>query len=407
MFGGQAALAGNPVYLVAGNFLTKWAALKYETGTAGSPVSDVSNVLTFRATLGVTQSFSNGLMASAQTGSKAGVVYFVRGAVLAAYLSASAATGSMGLPVSDETSAAGKFRQDFEGGYIDYSPGDSIGQLHPGNRMPAITATPASVLPGARLRLAAGGFNAGSTLRISISGQADFLVKTDNGAYSWETTIPANANSGVVSVHAADTTGTSADGAYTVRAATDVRFQLTKILGDGQNGLPGALLPQPLKIALQDDQGNPVAGAQVQFSASPGAGIVSGSASTDVNGQAQAVVRLPAGDGIALVTAQTEHQTVTFGLQAAHSSLSNFPMLSQAADVPLGNGTDTIRAKGALLTSAAAIIRYYQNRGDLPTPNGFADPQALNQFLKGYCALDPTGGQICDGFLLHPIRRNR
>jgi len=68
----------------------------------------------------------------------------------------------------------------------------------------------------------------------------------------------------------------------------------------------------------------------------------------------------------------------------------------------LGNGTDTITAKGALLTSAAAIIRYYQNRGDLPTPNGFADPQALNQFLKGYCALDPTGGQICDGFLIAP-----
>jgi len=123
--------------------------------------------------------------------------------------------------------------------------------------------------------------------------------------------------------------GTSADGAYTVRAATDVHFQLAKISGDGQNGLPGALLPQPLKIALQDDQGNPVAGAQVQFLTSPGAGIVSASAGTDLNGQAQAVVRLPAGDGIALVTAQTEHQTVTFGLQSAHSSLSNFPKLSQ------------------------------------------------------------------------------
>src|SRR5260370_3520660 len=287
-------------------------------------------------------------MASAQTGSKAGVVYFVRGAVLAAYLSASAAMGSMGLPVSDEATAAGKFRQDFEGGYIDYARGDSIGQLRPGNRTPAVTATPASVLPGARLRLAAGGFNAGSTLRFSISGQADFVVKTDNGAYSWETTIPANAKAGVVSVHVVDAAGMPADGAYTVRGATDVRFQLTKVSGDGQNGLPGALLPQPLKIALQDDQGNPVAGAQVQFSASPGTGVVSASASTDLNGQAQAVVRLPSSDGIALVTAQTEHQTATFGLQAVHSSLSNFPKLSQAADVPLANGTDTIRPTGAL-----------------------------------------------------------
>jgi uncharacterized protein (TIGR03437 family) len=407
MFAGQAALAGNPVHLVTGSFLTKWAALKYETGAAGSPVSDPANVLTFRATLGVTQSFSNGLMAAAQTGSKTGAVYFIRGAVLAAYLSAGGATGSMGLPVSDETSSAGKFRQDFEGGYIDYSPGDTIGQLHPGNRTPAVTAIPASVLPGARLRLAAGGFNAGSTIRISISGQADFLVKTDNGAYSWETTIPANANAGVVFVHAVDTAGTSADGSYTVRAATDVRFQLTKIAGDGQNGLPGALLPQPLKIALQDDQGNPVAGAPIQFFASPGAQIVLASATTDLNGQAQATVRLPAGDGIALVTAQTERQTTTFGLQATHLSLANFPKFSQAADVPLGNGTATITAKGALLTSAAAILRYYQNRGDLPSTNGFADPQVLNQFLKGYCAFDPTGGQICDGFLTAPDSREQ
>jgi len=402
MFAGPAALAGNPAHLVTGNFLTKWAALKYETGAAGSPVSDASNVLTFRATLGMTQTFSSGLMASAQTGSKAGAVYFVRGAVLAAYLSDNAAAGSMGLPVADEASAAGKFRQDFEGGYIDYSPGDSIGQLHPGNRTPVVTATPALVLPGARLRLAAGGFNVGSTLRISVSGQADFLVKTDNGAYTWETTIPANAKTGLVSVHAVDTAGMSADGSYTVRAATDVHFVLTKISGDGQNGLPGALLPQPLKIALRDDQGNPAAGAPVEFSASPGAQIVSASAITDLNGQAQATVRLPSGDGIALVTAQTERQTTTFGLQATHSSFLNFPKLSQTADVPLGNGTDTISAKGALLTSAAAIIRYYQNRGDLPRTNGFADPQLLNQFLKEYCAFDPSGGQICDGFLTVP-----
>jgi uncharacterized protein (TIGR03437 family) len=402
MFAGQAALAGTPAYLVTGNFLTKWAALKYETGIAGLPVSDLSNVLSFRATLGVAQSFSGGLMASAQTGSKAGAVYFVRGPVLTAYLSNNAAGGSMGLPIGDETSAPGKFRQDFEGGYIDYSADDSSGQLHPANRTPVVTATPALALPGARVRLAAGGFSAGGTIRVSISGQPDFAVKTDNGAYTWETTIPASAKAGVVLVHAVDTAGASADGSYTVRAATDVRFVLSKLSGDGQNGLPGALLPQALKIALKDDQGNPVAGAPVQFSASPGAQIVSASTTTDVNGAAQASVRLPAADGIALVTAQTERQTATFGLQAVHSSFLNFPTFTQSADVALGNGTDTISAKGALLTSAAAIIRYYQNHGDLPATNGFADPRVLNQFLKGYCAFDPAGGQICDGFLTAP-----
>ena len=76
--------------------------------------------------------------------------------------------------------------------------------------------------------------------------------------------------------------------------------------------------------------------------------------------------------------------------------------MSQNLNAPLGSGADTIAQKGALLTSVAAIVRYYQNRAVLPTPNGFADPQTLNQFLKTYCASDAQGGQICDGFIAHP-----
>ncbi len=399
MFQNQTALAGNPVRLVSGAFLTKWAALKYETGVAGSPASEPALVLTFRATIGMLQMFANGLMASAQTGPKTGAVYFVSGPVLAAYNQAGAASGSLGLPVSDEFLASPKQRQDFEGGFVDYAPGDSIGQVHPADRTPLVTATPANVLAGGRVRLAAGGFNPGSTLRVSISGLPDFLVKTDNGAYSWEATVPLSAKTGVVSIHAADTAGASADGSYSVRAQSDVRLQVAKISGDGQNGLPGALLPQPLKILLLDDLGDPVTGAQVHFSASPGAQVIPTSAVTGPDGQAQSSLRLPASDGIALATAEAGGQIVTFGAQAAHGSLPNFPSMSQASSVTLGNGPDTIAAKGALLASAAAILRYYQNRGDLPAPNGFSDPQALNQFLKGFCVYDIKGAQICDGFL--------
>ena len=45
--------------------------------------------------------------------------------------------------------------------------------------------------------------------------------------------------------------------------------------------------------------------------------------------------------------------------------------------------------KGALLTSAAGIVRYYQNHGDLP---GATDPGGLNQFLQN----------LSDGFLSNP-----
>jgi uncharacterized protein (TIGR03437 family) len=82
------------------------------------------------------------------------------------------------------------------------------------------------------------------------------------------------------------------------------------------------------------------------------------------------------------VTAQAAHQVVTFSASASAFSLTNFPQLSQVVSGILGNGTDTIRAKGSLLTAAAGIILYHQLRGELASPNGLADPATLNAFLQ-------------------------
>jgi uncharacterized protein (TIGR03437 family) len=71
----------------------------------------------------------------------------------------------------------------------------------------------------------------------------------------------------------------------------------------------------------------------------------------------------------------------------------------QSGDTALGNGSATIAQKGALLTAAAGILRYHQNRAELASPNGLADPAALNQFLTAYCPTDAKGKQVCDGFL--------
>src|SRR5207249_9523624 len=68
----------------------------------------------------------------------------------------------------------------------------------------------------------------------------------------------------------------------------------------------------------------------------------------------------------------------------------------------LGNGTGTIAQKGALLTAAASMLRYYQNRGELASPNGPAYPGSLNQFLKGYCPADARGVVNCNGFFSNP-----
>jgi uncharacterized protein (TIGR03437 family) len=48
------------------------------------------------------------------------------------------------------------------------------------------------------------------------------------------------------------------------------------------------------------------------------------------------------------------------------------------------------------------MLRYHQNRSDLPSPNGYADPVTLNQYLTGYCPADVNGNPVCDGFLSNP-----
>ncbi len=143
-------------------------------------------------------------------------------------------------------------------------------------------------------------------------------------------------------------------------------------------------------------------GAPVVFQASPGAQLSAATATTDSSGQAETFVRLPAAVGVTLVTANAPsiaQSPVTFGALAAASTLAGFPQMQAAGSTPLGNGTATIGQKGALLTAVASILRYRQNRGDLPSPNGVADAGALDQFLQAYCVADAAANKLCDGFL--------
>ena len=94
------------------------------------------------------------------------------------------------MPVSDEFVSGATHRQNFEGGYIDYSVGDAAAQAHAATQKPAVTA-PQSVLAGSRLHLAITGFQNGATVRVSVTGQPDFTVTTANGAYAWDVYVPS------------------------------------------------------------------------------------------------------------------------------------------------------------------------------------------------------------------------
>jgi uncharacterized protein (TIGR03437 family) len=405
-FQNSTALAGNPVRVVSGLILSKWALLKYETGAAGAPVSEAATFSTIGANAGAMQSFANGAIYGAAAGPRAGQAYFVGGLILACYSGIGGAAGSFGMPVSDETASGSLHQQNFEGGNITYAAGDAAAVAHPAPKAPpGVAITPTSIAAGGRAHVAIIGFPNNSTIRVSVTGQPDFVVTTANGAYSWDMFIPLASKSGTAMVHAADTGGTStASGTLTIKGfdLTNNRISIAKVQGDNQTGSPGAMLPLALRIALLDSSGTPVVGAPVVFQASPGAQLTVASATTDSSGQAETYVRLPAAQGVSGVTANSPmiaQSPVTFYAQSAASTLPGFPQVQAAGSAPLGNGTATIGQKGALLTAVASILRYRQNRGDLPSPNGMADAGALNQFLQAWCVANSTGNRLCDGFL--------
>jgi uncharacterized protein (TIGR03437 family) len=402
-FENGAALAGNPVRLVAGGILTKWGLLGYEAGAAGVPLSDSTVFATFGANSGVAQGFAGGAIYNATAGPRSSQAYFVTGLILSRYNAIGGPGGDYGMPTTDEFVTAGVHQQNFEGGNIAWSAGDSAATEHPAAKTPGLIVSPATLSAGSRARFAIVGFPNNSTLRVSVAGQPDFIVTTSNGAYTWDMFIPLSAKSGVTAVHAADTKGSAAaDGTLTVRGFNDNRVAAVIVQGDNQTGPPGALLPLALRVALRDATGLPIVGVAVAFEASSGAQLSTAAAVTDANGQAETLVRLQSAEGVTLVTAAAPGvalSSVTFGLRSAAASLANFPKFQQTGDIKLGGGPATIAQKGALLTAVAAILRYHQNRGELGVPNGSADPAALNQFLTAWCPTDAKGTQLCDGFL--------
>ena len=256
------------------------------------------------------------------------------------------------------------------------------------------------MIAGSAVHLVAGGFNNGVSVTVSQSGQPDFLVTVPAGSYAWDVWVPSTAPSSVITVSATDSkSGATAKTTYTVRALSSAVFTLKVISGDEQTGAPGAQLSEPIVVMLQDSSGKPVGGRTVTFTASPGARIFPATTTTDADGRASATLRLPPSVGIALGSAEAGHDVVTFGARSVGVDAPNFPDVSQAIDLPLGNGKTSIRRDGALLTAVASILRYYQTLGLMPQPNGLADPLVLNQFLKSFCTTDDQGNQICDGFL--------
>ena len=162
---------------------------------------------------------------SATAGPRSPQAYFVTGLILARYNALGGPGGDYGMPTSDEFVTAGVHQQNFEGGNITWSAGDSAAKEHPAAKTPGLIVSPASLAAGSRARFAIVGFPNNSTIRVSIAGQPDFTVTTANGAYTWDMFIPLSAKSGAMAVHAVDTKSatSAADGTLTIRGFNDNR----------------------------------------------------------------------------------------------------------------------------------------------------------------------------------------
>lgn len=389
----NAALAGTPVQIVSGPILTRWALLGYETGAAGPPAGPAIAFANFAASAGLQQSFREGLIVNIQSGANASKAFVVSGAIARRYVELGGAGGRMGAPNNEEFTINGQRRQDFEGGYMEYPVGGGALNVVENARQPSVTAAPSSAIAGSRIRLSIGGFPDNAAIRVSVTGQPDFNVRVRNGSYSWDAWIPPDATTRTITVRAiATATNVVAETTYSVRAAIDARLRLTKTRGDAQSGAPGTRLPIPLRVNLRDETGIPLVGVAVTFEPSSGGAIAPSAASTDINGDAETTLRLPAAEGIVLVTARASNQVVTFTARIAGTTVSSFPRVTFDGNSYVG--------------SAAAILKYFQDRAELSASVGVVTPAAIDTFLRNFCTLDNQANQICDGYMADPDTPN-
>jgi uncharacterized protein (TIGR03437 family) len=395
-FENQYLLGGSPPIVVAAPVSQKWAALGYEAGAAGAPRSEATPAgPTLFGTSGVAQAFAGGVLLGHSVGSRSGQAFLVAGAILARYNRLNGFSGILGLPTADAAVAGGVTRQSFEGGVIEHTAGQAEAQERLAARAPAITVFPSAVPIGGRVRISISGFAPGRRLLVTAGSAPEFEVTPASGAYTWEVWIRPGTAGGVYRVAAREPVGNeSAEASYRVRSVEEIRYRLAKVSGDNQSALPASEAPLPLVVRLTDEAGSPIYGRRVLFGSVAGGVIVPAETYTDTEGYARARLRLPAAPGLVLATAEAVNQVVTFAARAEEGRLTTFPALRQGIDdLRLGGGGATIHQKGSLLTAVAALLRYHQDRGELPSPGGLAEPAALNQFLgpSGYLSFTLNG----------------
>ena len=171
----------------------------------------------------------------------------------------------------------------------------------------------------------------------------------------------------------ASVSGISTAAAFNATATADVAAAIEYKAGDGQAGFPNTALGSPIVVTVVDQYGNGVAGQTVSFVAVSGGGSISPtSASTDSNGDAQAIWTLGADLGANTAEVSADGLTgspVTFTATAATLSVtavSPDPLVEGSAATITGTGFDLTPGNNTVsVDGVAAIVTQVTNSSSM------------------------------------------
>ena len=171
-----------------------------------------------------------------------------------------------------------------------------------------------------------------------INAQVIFAGLVSPGEVQMNVVVPQIANSGDVTLTANYNGGLTQSGLLlTVAAAASTGTAGIQIISGNSQSTPiHTAFPSPLVVEVTNAQGNPMSGAQVSWSITPGLGTLSStSTQTGSNGQTSITVTAGGAVGTISVTATSGAYTVQFLLTANAGATSPLTVTSVSTPTPL------------------------------------------------------------------------
>ncbi len=176
--------------------------------------------------------------------------------------------------------------------------------------------------------------------------------------------------------------GAACGGGDLVLPGDQAPASLTALTGDGQAAPPGAALPDPLVVRVDDAEGSPMPGVRVAFEPADGGEIIPDTALTDADGEATAHWVLGSAEGRQTVEAEVVGEgldvvsfTATATAPGPEPSAERSSIVASPASIEVGVGESiimvTVRdAQGDALAGATVALSATGGGNVLTQPSG-------------------------------------